>query len=294
MGCLLSPATCGITYRRARPALLLLSSFLAGCVSAPPRVNQAAELRAANDPGSLTRIGDAASSSGDQATAISFYRRAVELQPGDADATTRYARALAEQSRTTEAIEALRTSIPHADAAGSGRLSAMLGKLLIMTHRPSEAVSVFREALARTPDMANLLIGLGVALDASRDFTAAQEAYRRAIVLEPTSIAARNDLALSTALQGDTGAAVTALTSLRDEVARAGGKPADLAMIDGNLALVFAMHGDMGQAGTAGGRATSDAGDLAGNMRFYSALAPDAPVSGTLDSRGLTGNAPAD
>ncbi len=293
MSRLFPPATRWITYRRACPALLLVSSLLAGCVSPPPRVNQEAELRAANDPGSLMRIGDAASSSGDRATAISFYRRAVELQPGDADAATRYARALAEQSRTAEAIEALRASLPHADAAGSARMSAMLGKLLIMTHRPSDAVSAFREGLARTPDMANLLIGLGVALDASHDFPAAQDAYHRAIAVEPGSVAARNDLALSMALQGDTGAAVAGLTSLRDQVARAGGKPADLAMIDGNLALVYAMHGDMDQAGTAGGRATSDAGDLASNMRFYSALAPDAPVGGT-DSRGLSGKAPAD
>lgn len=294
MSCVLPHTIYGTRHKRVRPALLLLSSLLAGCVSSPPRVNQAAEIRAANNPASLMRIGDAAASSGDQATASSFYRRATELQPGDADAAVRYARILAVQGKNEEAIEALRTSLPHADAAGGGRLSAMLGKLLIMTHRPSEAVSAFRDGLARTPDVASLLIGLGVALDASQNFPAAQDAYRRAIALEPASVAARNDLALSTALQGNTGAALAALTSLRDQVARAGGKTTDLVMIDGNLALVYALRGNMAQAGEAGAKATSSAGDLAGNMRFYSALAPGAPLNGALDNRGLAGEAPAD
>lgn len=284
----------GVKHRRVWPALLLPPLLLAGCVAPPARVNQAAEMRAANDPASLTRIGDAAAASGDEATAISFYRRATELQPGDADAAIDYARTLAAQGKNAEAIEALQASLPHADATGAARLSTMLGKLLILAHRPAEAVSAFRMGLARTPNVASLLISLGVALDATRDFPAAQDAYRRAIAIEPRSIAARNDLGLSIALQGDTAQAVAALTSLRDQVARTDGKTSDLAMIDGNLALVYAMQGNIDQAGTIGAGATSNAGDLAGNMLFYSALAPGAPVSGALDSKGLTAAAPAD
>ena len=276
------------------PALLLLSLPLTGCVSPAPRVNQAAEMRAASDPAALTRIADAAAASGDVATASSFYGRAAELRPENADAVLKYARALAVQGKLTEAIQALQASLPHLDADRTAATSLMLGKLMILAHRSAEAVSVFREGLARSPENTRLLIGLGVALDADQDFSAAQDAYHRALAVEPDSIAAQNDLALSTALQGDAARATTVLTDLRDRVAKSGGDTASLAMIDGNLALVYAMRGNMKQAETRGAAATSNPGDLAGNVLFYSALAPDAPPNGAADSKGLAGAAPAD
>lgn len=68
---------------RAAKLLLSLTAMLGGCVSPPERRDQTAEQRAVNDPASPVRIGMPPR---DMATATSFYRRATELQPDNADA----------------------------------------------------------------------------------------------------------------------------------------------------------------------------------------------------------------
>ena len=273
---------------------LPLALLLGGCVSPPERIDRSAEIHAADDPAALLRIGDAAASSGDMASATSFYRRATELRPGNADAALSYARSLASSGHADDAITALQTA--HAQAGGNDRLrvAAALGKLLVLEHRPTEAVAVFREALTDGPATSGLLIGLGVALDASRDFPAAQAAYRQAISLEPNSVAAHNNLALSIALQGDTAQALALLHSLRDHVAETGGPASSLETVDGNLALVYAMRGNMQQARAAEAGTVPDRLDQVENMRFYATLAQGAPVSGAAESSGLLPAAPAD
>ncbi|MGI4795632.1 MAG: tetratricopeptide repeat protein [Janthinobacterium lividum] len=265
----------GTGLRTARHILALpLLLFVSGCVSPPPRVDVAAEERTAHDPHALMHIADAAEASGDYGTAATFYRRTASLYPADPAPFLGFARSLAEQNHTGEAVAVLEDALPHMNGADTNRLRGVLSRLLIASHRPTEAVLVLRAALAQTPNMPGLLIGLGVALDASRDFTAAQASYRKALAIEPQSIAARNDLALSRALDGDSKDALEALQALRNRVVEDGGHAADLATIDGNLALVHAMRGELRQAGEAGSGATETAGDLAGNMRFYSALLP--------------------
>lgn len=290
----LVPSRCRCRSRHAWLAALLAPALLGGCVSPPPRVNQAAETRAANDPVAMLRIADAAAASGDEATAASFYGRAAALQPGNVDIALGYARALASQGRIADAVAALQAAMPQTSGNGTRRLSIALGRLLILSNRPTEAVAAFQQALADAPNTPALLIGLGVALDASRDHAAAQAAYRHALAIEPTSIAARNDLALSTALQGNTGAALVSLRRVRNRVAEAGGQASDLATIDGNLALVYAMRGNLRRAGEVGVGAAPDARDLAGNMQFYSELAAYPPLNGAADSSGLAGAAPTD
>lgn len=246
----------------------------AGCVSPPPQVDVAAEERTAHDPRALMHIAAAAAASGDDGTASTFYRRAAMLRPDDPEPVLGLARGLAGQNRNAEAIVVLQDALPRMGRADANRLRALSGRLLIASHRSPEAVAVLQAAVAQTPDAPELLIGLGVAQDAVRDFPAAQASYRKALAIEPRSIAARNDLALSTALEGDPAGALSALQDLRNRVVSDGGRAADLATIDGNLALVHAMRGELRQAGEAGAGATDNAGDLAGNMRFYSALSP--------------------
>ena len=52
----LVPSRCRCRPRHAWLAALLAPALLGGCVSPPPRVNQAAETRAANDPAAMLRI----------------------------------------------------------------------------------------------------------------------------------------------------------------------------------------------------------------------------------------------
>ncbi|MCQ8239631.1 tetratricopeptide repeat protein [Rhizosaccharibacter radicis] len=257
--------------------LLAAGSGLAGCVSPPPRVDTAAEERVAHDPRALMHIADASAGAGDAAAAATFYHQAAVLAPDDPAPALGYARSLAAQNRLGDAATSLEEALPHMSGSGERQVRATLGRLLITAHRPTEAVSVLRAGLRRTPNDPSLLIGLGVALDASRDFPAAQSAYRQALAVEPNSIAAQNDLALSTALGGDVGSALTALQALRNRVVENGGQASDLATIDGNLALVHALRGELRQANEAASGATANPADLANNMRFYSALSPTGP-----------------
>lgn len=217
-------------------------------------------------------IAQAALAAGDFDTAGTFYRRSALLRPDDAEPVLGYAGSLAAQNRSSEAVAVLEDALPQLSGSSANRVRSKLARLLIGTHRPTEAVTVLRAALARTPDTASLLIGLGVALDASCNFPAAQVAYRKALAIEPNSVAAGNDLALSIALSGDPFAALRALQALRNRVVENGGMASDLATIDGNLALVHAMRGEMRLAREADAGATENASDLASNMRFYSAL----------------------
>lgn len=269
-----SPRSVSVSSRHALRGGLAVSLLFvaAGCVSPPPRVDVAAEERTAHDPQAMMHIADAAAASGDMATAGSFYRRAVTLAPSDPGPTLGYARSLAAQNRPAEAAAVLQDALPHMNDADAGTLRAALGRLLVAIHRPTEAVAVLRAALVRMPNSAPLWINLGVALDASRDVPAAQEAYQKALAIEPDSVAAHNDLALSMAFGGDTGGALSMLESLRRRLVEQGGKASDLATVDGNLALMHALRGELSQAEEAGAGATTDPAELAGNMRFYSAL----------------------
>ena len=268
-----------------RPSILLMLCAipLAACASDPGRINEAAEQRAADDPQAMARIADAAVRSGDIQSANAFYSRAAKLAPTDVPAQIRYANTLAALGRVNEAVAALRQAQAHAPDDAS--LSLALGQCLVSTRQAGAAAGVFRRGLAAHPRNAALLVGLGVALDLARDPAGAQAAYMDALKLDPGSTAARNDLALSLALSNQPSEAIRRLSALRDDLARDGAAPAQVATVDGNLALAYGLAGDMGSAMQAGG-ASMQPGDLARNARFYSALAGGPPKGA---ARGATG-----
>lgn len=272
--------------RMCGPALLMACVVVTvpGCVGPPSRIDRTAEQRAASDPAALMRVAQAADRSGNPSTAAVFYRRAFDLDASNADAALGLAHALTVQGDADQATETLRTALARVAASDSVRVRKALGDLLVLSHRPTEAVAVFRAGLDRLPNEVPLLIGLGVAQDNCRDHAAAQAAYRKALTIEPGSIAGRNDLGLSIALAGDTDTALETLRQVRAEIVANGGEANDLATIDGNLALVYAMQGNLAGAARSARGAASDPTDLAANMKFYSALAPGSGASSGLPS----------
>ena len=253
----------------------LVGMALCGCVGPPNRIDTVAQQRVANDPAALIRIADAAAQAGDVQAADAFYKRAVTLDPGNADSQIKYAQILIAQSHTEDAIEQLtqaRVASPE-----NPRLAATLGKLLVLAHRAAPAISVFRRALNTHPNDLPLLVGLGVALDASQNPAAAQDVYRRVLAIEPQSAAARNDLALSLALSGHPAEAMDQFRRLHADMSEAGAPQSALATVSGNLALTYGLQGDMRSAAQAAATSLTPS-DLAANMRFYSALAPAAPA----------------
>lgn len=275
------------------PTVLLLCAIpLAACVSQPGRIDQEAEQRAANDPQALARIAEAAVQAGQVQPATAFLGRAAKLVPDDAQLQIRYARILAEAGQSDEALKVLRQA--QSRAPDDAVVSMALGRHLVSMRKADVAAGVFRRGLAAHPGDTALLVALGVALDLGRDQEGAQAVYRSALAVKPNLVAARNDLALSLALSGQTAEAIQQLIDLHADLVGRGAEPDQIATVDGNLALAYGMAGNVQGAMQTGGIALKPA-DAAQNARFYSALAgapllgvsKGAPGSGAKDVSGL-------
>jgi Flp pilus assembly protein TadD len=276
---LLSLATC---------ALAAMPLLLTGCVSnvLSNRAAIARERQAAQDPRAMVHIGDAARDQGDLKTAVSFYGRAAALRPQDPAYVTPYAETLAATGELGQAMAVIRQARTGADAQSDLRFIVLQARLLTSSQRPLDAIAILTPAIARHPDSATLQIGLGIALDNTRDFTHAQAAYQRALALDPSSLAAENNLELSIALGGNPQEALTGLDRLRNKAVGRGASDATLATIDGNLAIVYALLGDLPNARRVGMGAVANTRELRDNDRFYSLLAPT--DSGAPDRSGLS------
>ena len=288
---------CALASRRLLFGTFLLgTSLLGGCVPASPyasvTVDRSAERHAAENPASLDRIGTAALRANDNATASSFFNRALSLEPGDETAALGAAQAATQAGHVDEALDILRGAARHADGAAQVSLDAALGKLLVIDHRPAEAETVFQAGLRNEPDSVKLLTGLGVALDGQRRFAEAGKSFHDALALAPDDLPARNDLALTTALAGDPDAALHDLQAIRTSAEGTGSNETALHTIDGNIALVRAMQGDLSGAEAADARA-ADGADPTRNAAFYSRLAGDQSLPGDQSLGAKSGLAPA-
>ncbi len=237
---------------------------LAACASDPGAADAKRQLQVASDPAAILRIATAAERAGDPASAAAFYRRAADLQPDSDTAAIGVARSLVELDRTDEAIDRLRGV--HLRRPDDTLIAATLGRLLVVAHRPQDALAAFADGLHADPRSASLLIGQGVALDATGQHGAAQDSYRAALSLTPDSIPAKNNLALSLAITGHAEEAVALLRALQSTT-----DTADRATVDGNLALAYGLQGDAANAAATARRALPDR-HVAANLAAHVAL----------------------
>lgn len=262
------------------PALLALVAFpwLVGCVATPDpnTANIIREKQAAKEPSSMLRIGDAARSQGDLKTAVAFYGRACALQPHDFRYITPYAETLAQMGELGRAMTAIRNARLPGDGRQATRMATLLQARLLTTAQLSQdAIVLLNPEIARHPNDAGLRVARGVAFDTARDFPAAQNEYIQALSLEPGNLAARNNLALSHALSGAPREGLKSLVKLRSEAVEQGLPESTIAMIDGNLAIVYALLGEQSKARQAGAGAVQTDDQARANARFYSLLSPD-------------------
>jgi Flp pilus assembly protein TadD len=190
--------------------MLCLSACSAGSGDDAIRQEQVAK-----DPGAMVRIAEAAESSGDLASAAAFYHRAAELQPDLPAAQIGEGRVLALQGDVDQALDTLRAA--HGLNPRDGELTKTLGRLLIATGHPEEAVRVFQQGLDSDPSSAAMLVDKGVALDKSGRHSDAQLAYQAALRINPNDAAARGNINVSRSLaSGLAGAAGASLPSRPD------------------------------------------------------------------------------
>ncbi len=163
--------------------------------------------------------------------AAKLYRDATRATPRDASAWLGLGKALEAEGSLGEAIAALQRAgelqpgLPGL-ARARGRAELRAGNLML-------AETAYRAATVEAPDDARSWVGLGVALDLQRRHGDAQAAYAGALQADPLDRSARNNMALSIALQGRPAEAAALLAPW----ANAGDAPDRMR---GNLALLQA------------------------------------------------------
>jgi Flp pilus assembly protein TadD len=230
--------------RRARTytAALLTAALMAGC--APDPLVESIHLGGGSVVGpfakaaSLARVAAASLAAGDLATATGLYRQAHGLDPGNSDHLIGLGRTLAKLGQFEEAAEAFNRAATRAPDNVDAKHG--YGNALIALDRPSAALSQFEAALALR-EQARSYNGIGVAHDMLGDHVAAEAYYRTALVLEPSNLTVRNNLALSLAVTGKFAEAIAILR-------RAITDPRAGARHRLNLALVYGLAGESAAA----------------------------------------------
>lgn len=177
------------------PALTMLTQHYlsAGC---PDDAVAAAQRAAAARPRSAALhalLGSTLDQAGRAAEAEQAFRRAVELDGGDARARYGLGVVLFRQGKYDAAIEQYQAAV--AADASLAHYWNNLGCALLELQRDGDAARAFRQALTLDPRDALAWSNLGSALERSGDRKGAIESYERAVAIEPGYARAHQRLA---------------------------------------------------------------------------------------------------
>lgn len=185
---------------------------------------------------SLEEAATASEMRGDYATAASYFGSLYRRNPGDLDSLIGMSRNLRHLSRASEARAVLKRALR--ERPEEPHLLGELGKVELSLGEPSAALDYLSRANISHPDDWQVLSAMGIAYDRLGIYDQAETHYLRALELSPENIAVLNNLGLSLAQAGRLADAVSALE-------RAVGQPETTPQIRQNLALLYAMKGDL-------------------------------------------------
>ena len=218
---------------RAAAALLLLT------VTADPSLAQARKekddgaVAALNNPARLVAIGDHGRNSGDFMLALSFYERALGIDP-DFVPALRASTEVALAMRMPQALSYAERWVRATPKDGLAHLA--VGAALVQQNRPTEAQKSFALAEAAGGPAAAIAMQRGLAFDLLGQSRNAQIAYADAMQRVPGDRSIIEHLALSLAIGGDNEAA---MQILQPEAEKASGQ----ASFERTLVLVHALGG---------------------------------------------------
>jgi Flp pilus assembly protein TadD len=219
---------------RAVPVFVLLTALAACSNPSDPQMAGKANSNANN-----MRIVDAALASGTPTVALQLLESTVAVQPNNTEALVRLGRANAQVGNTIAAESAYRRAL----TVDHSLLEARLGLArIVMDRDPVEAENLFAGIAKDDAKNTVALTDLGVARDLQGKHAAAQEAYRRALELNPGLKSAQQNLALSLAVSGRAQEGATMLNQMAN--AGNGGRK-----LRDNLAVALALAGDTNEAG---------------------------------------------
>jgi tetratricopeptide (TPR) repeat protein len=164
--------------------------------------------------------------------AAAIGRRAVELDPGNAQAAGNLGYIEMQRGRNVEALAFLQRSAELAPAVVGSHLNLCV--VLRRLQRHAEAVQAARAGLSLDPEHPGLLINLAMALQSAGEEEAAVHAYREVLARNPEDRQAANNLAWILVNRGERGGEARAL--LRQALAPPMGVPQAANTLAGMLA----------------------------------------------------------
>ena len=218
-----------------RLAFALGAVFLAGACQTTAKMPPDGEMNAKLG----NSLGEAAMASemrGDYATAASYFGSLYRRDPANLDALVGMSRNLRHLSRASEARAVLKRALRVQPE--EPRLLGELGKVELSLGEPSAALDHLSRANISHPDDWQILSAMGIAYDRLGVYDQAENHYLKALEISPENIAVLNNLGLSLAQSGRLADAVSALE-------RAVGQPETTPQVRQNLALLYAMEGDL-------------------------------------------------
>lgn len=218
---------------RAVAALLLLAATADPSLAQARKEKDDGTVAALNNPARLVTIGDHARNSGDFMLALSFYERALGIDPGFVPAL-RASTEVALAMRMPQALSYAERWVRATPKDGLAHLA--VGAALVQQNRPTEAQKSFALAEAAGGPPAAIAMQRGLAFDLLGQSRNAQIAYADAMQRVPGDRSIIEHLALSLAIGGDNEAA---MQILQPEAEKASGQ----ASFERTLVLVHALGG---------------------------------------------------
>lgn len=139
-----------------------------------------------NDAGALQNLGMALSDQGQLDEAIVLLRRAAEINPSSANTQVALGVAYSRKGDTQQSFKALETAV-QLDPENPYALRNLAGSLLKQGQELPRAERCFRQALVALPNDQLSWLGLGQVLETQERVDDADDAYRRALELNPHS-----------------------------------------------------------------------------------------------------------
>lgn len=186
-----------------------------------------------------TRQAGAIAARGNAASAMDFYRKALEADPQNVDALLGFA-ALEEKMKDWEAAGKHIRAALDVDSKNLDAHRAM-GRVLLAQDHPKEAQEEYLKVLDRAPNDLKAMNGLAVCLDRLEKPEKAQKLLREALAKNPDDQATLNNLAYQLIRSGQPQEAIALLDPWLT-------RPQTRSALRENLALALAMAGDMHRA----------------------------------------------
>ena len=267
----MDPGNAAVGFPRPRFARLLslcaaLLFAVAGCSSlsdlGPSAASDEPPDAAAKAAPSPLQQGDEARAHGDFARAAELYRTAHAADPKALEPMLRLGASLVAMQAYPEALSAYQeaATIAPRDPEATWRL----GELLLIRDKPEDALAQIQIALAARQSDPRIYNAIGVAYGMLGQYDLARRNFTAGLRIAPDHLGLRDNLGLTQFLMGDYDGAVATLSDLAQlpQAARA----------RQNLAMIYALHGEIDKA-RAMGRRDLDEASVEANIAYCRSLA---------------------